>query len=111
MESPSISRSGYPALAELMARYPEVALFRTFRERNILNLLRLQADIQDVEQQLEAIQDEDARDYSSDRCLFEKDFMKMRECKKRGGDSLQHELLENMGRKLSEYSNLTLSID
>lgn len=47
---------GFRALAKLMTDYPEAAQFWTYSELNTLNLLRLQAELQDLEVQFKEIQ-------------------------------------------------------
>ena len=111
MEGRKASRTGYPALAELMGSEPELAIFRTFKALNMLNLLRLQAEIQDLEQQLRAVREEDAGDTATNRPLYEKDFRQMRRAPNHdGGDSEQYSILETIGLKLIEYSNRALFI-
>ena len=46
---------GYPRLAALMGSYQETAIFRRFGKLNMLNLLSLQAELTDLEVQLENI--------------------------------------------------------
>lgn len=48
-----LSNEGYPKLARLMACYPETAILRRFGELNTINILRLQAELQDMEHQLQ----------------------------------------------------------
>ena len=103
MVHPRTGRPGYPALAEFMTRSSGAAIFRSFKELRLLNLLRLQAELNDLQQQLRDVQDEDAGDISSNRSLYEKDFFEMRRSKSKGGDSFQYDMLESIELKLSEY--------
>ena len=72
---------GYPKLSSLMASYPTAAIFRRFGELNMLNLLRLQAELQDLEAQLQEVRDEDAYSQSNDtiRASYVTDFRLMRD--------------------------------
>ncbi|KAL2011660.1 hypothetical protein VTN00DRAFT_4378 [Thermoascus crustaceus] len=101
------SDDGYPKLARLMASYPETAIFRRFGELNMINILRLQAELQDMECQLQEIRNEDAQSNDPIRQSYVKDFRLMRDWVE-NGDSLQHELLVSIGEKLREY-NLAVS--
>ena len=100
---------GYPKLANLMSRYHGTRIFRQFGELNALNLLRLQAELQDLEHQLQDIREEDDFAKSQDpvRSLYVTDFRLMRDWKE-SGDSLQYDLLVSIGEKLREYSKLLL---
>jgi hypothetical protein len=51
----SMDGSGYLKLAYLMALAPEVAIFRKFGLLNVLNLLRQQAELQDLEEKLKDV--------------------------------------------------------
>ena len=99
---------GYPKLARLMGHSPETAIFRRFKELNLINLLRLQAELQDMEHQLQGIRDDDAQSSDQVRACYATDFRLMRDWKETG-DSLQYDLLVSIGDKVQEYS-LTLSI-
>ena len=96
---------GYPKLASLMGRYPETRIFRQFGELNLLNLLHLQAELQDLEHQLQEIREEDDFAKSEDliRSSYVTDFRLMRDWRE-SGDSLQYDLLVGIGEKLREYS-------
>jgi len=101
---------GYPKLGNLMGSYPTTAIFRRFGELNMLNLLRLQAELQDLEHQLQEIRDEDDFTKSKDpiRTSYVTDFRLMRDWKN-DGDSLQYDLLVSIGEKLREYSIIFIS--
>lgn len=96
---------GYPKLARLMGSYPAMAIFRRFGDLNMLNLLRLQAELQDLEHKLQEIRDEDDFANSKDpiRTAYVTDFKLMRDLKD-DGDSLQYDMLVSIGEKLQEYS-------
>ena len=75
----------------------------------MLNLLRLQAELQDLEHQLQEIRDEDAFAKCKDpiRASYALDFRLMRDWRN-DGDSLQYDLLLSIGEKLREYSIIIL---
>ena len=94
---------GYPKLARLMSYASETAIFRSFKDLNMMNLLRLQAELHDMEHQLQDIRDEDGQSGDSVRESYAMDFRAMRDWKE-SGDSLQYDLLEAIGNKLGQYS-------
>jgi hypothetical protein len=99
---------GYPKLAKIMSLSPETAIFRRFGELNMLNLLRLQAELHDLEHQLQEIRGEDALSKDPVRTGYVNDFRLMRDWMEEG-DSLQYDMLLNIGKKLEEYSEFSLS--
>lgn len=98
---------GYPKLARLMSLSSETAIFRRFGELNMLNLLRLQAELHDLEHQLQEIRDEDSQSNDPIRASYVTDFRLMRDWRETG-DSLQYDLLVSIGEKLQEYSIVPL---
>ena len=55
------AEDGYPSLARLMHAYPDNAILRRFDELNLLHLLRLQAELQDMENTLGKIREEERK--------------------------------------------------
>ncbi|KAL5327905.1 hypothetical protein ACEPPN_005611 [Leptodophora sp. 'Broadleaf-Isolate-01'] len=47
-----IDTPGYPKLADLMAQYNQAAIFRRFRSLNLFNLMRMQAELVELEDRL-----------------------------------------------------------
>lgn len=102
----------YQRLALFMTRCPDTAIFRKFATLNMLNLLRLQAELQDMEQNLQDIAEEDRTSGDKLRKEYGRSFRLMRECKenkeKRNNkmilDTMQYDLLVKMGEKLKEYN-------
>lgn len=92
---------GYSKLARFMSQNRDAAIFRRFGLLNMMNLLRLQAELQDLEQQLKEVWKED-REAVSPRRDFGKDFRTMRHHME--ADSTQYDMLEEIGLKLREYS-------
>ncbi|KAK7977833.1 hypothetical protein PG996_003883 [Apiospora saccharicola] len=106
-------RTGYSMLADFISRSPENAIFRKFGLLNMINLLRLQAELVDLEQQLDDVWSLDRTasneiEHNShdaeDRRLYGLDFWHMRTCKEERKDSIQLDLLEDIGKKLDEYT-------
>ena len=94
---------GYPKLARLMGYSLETVIFRRFKELNMINLLRLQAELQDMEHQLQDIRHDDSQSGDLVRKSYATDFRAMRDWKETG-DSLQYDLLLSIGDKLQQYS-------
>lgn len=100
---PKRRTDGYERLAQLMSRTLETAIFRRFRALSITNLLRLQAELHDMEHELAEVRSDDAQSGDAVRKGYIYDFRSMRDWKETG-DSLQYDLLVAIGEKLSEYS-------
>ena len=97
------SDNGYAKLARFIARFPETAIFRKFGLLNMINLLRLQAELHDLEQQLEDVWAEDRDSDDPIRCLYSVNFRVLRQYAE-DGDSTQYDLLVEIGKKLDTYS-------
>jgi hypothetical protein len=98
---------GYPKLARLMSLAPETAIFRRFNDLTMLNLLRLQAELQELENQLEETRIEDESSDDQVRQQLSRDFHLMREYVSQGQtDSLQHALLQDIAEKIKEYRTI-----
>lgn len=96
--------SGYPNLAKLMGDSPETAIFRRFRQLNMLHLLRLQADLHSMEDELHEVMQEDRQSGDPDRRDYSRNFFLLKRCAEQGKDSERYELLQQIGDKLNEYS-------
>ena len=94
---------GYPKLATLMGHHPETAIFRRFNHLNMLNLLSLQAELTDLELQLQHVRQEDETSGDPLRMLHSIDFWELRQSRK-AGDDLQWHVLLDIRQKLQEYS-------
>lgn len=99
---------GYPRLTRLMLRVPEMAVFRSFEELNLMNLLRLQAELAYLEEQLQQIREEDSKD-AGVRRFYATSFNRMEEYSA-SGDNLQSEILAKIGVKLETYSTVLLTL-
>lgn len=97
------NNEGYAKLVNTMRSVPSTAIFRRFQDLNMINILRLQAEIQDLERELEQTRSEDAGSGDAVRSKYVTDFRLMRDWKD-SGDSEQYDILVNIGEKLQEYS-------
>lgn len=93
---------GYPKVAQLMGSYPDVAIFRRFGSLTVFNLMRLQAELLVIEDELRSIQV--ANDFSSDPdvCSYSTDFRKLNDSKE--PDNAQRLLMDQSLHKLEQYS-------
>lgn len=110
-ESEEGTARGYPKLAHFMSRNPETIIFRRFRSLALLNILRLQAELQSMEMELMDTIADDAKSGDAERESYCLDFNLMRDMSvpEEGGDVLQYQQLKNIGSKLQEYSEHHLS--
>ncbi|KAJ4213265.1 hypothetical protein NW759_011107 [Fusarium solani] len=99
-----LGESGYPKLAKLMGDSPETAIFRRFRQLNMLHLLRLQAELHSMEDELKEVIQEDQQSDDPDRKDYSRNFFLLKHCAEQGKDFEQYELLQQIGEKLSEYN-------
>ncbi|KAL8840032.1 MAG: hypothetical protein Q9176_004054 [Flavoplaca citrina] len=76
---------GYEKLARLMSLSPGTAIFRRFQALNTTNLLRLQAELQDMEHELAEIRSDDSHSKDTIRSSY-------------------YNLLIDIGKKLQEYN-------
>jgi len=96
---------GYPKLAGLMAASAPAAIFRKFGELQMINLLRLQARLQDLEQEYRDIRAEDVAYGETGRGSLVKDFRQMQEmAESEDGESEQYDVLNKIQVALKEYS-------
>ncbi|UPK95570.1 hypothetical protein LCI18_006505 [Fusarium solani-melongenae] len=99
-----LGESGYPKLAKLMGDSPETAIFRRFRQLNMLHLLRLQAELHSMEDELREVIQEDQQSDDVDRKDYSRNFFLLKDCAEQEKDSEQYGLLQQIGDKLSEYN-------
>lgn len=94
-------RQGYPKLAKVFGRNQEHAIFRRFGPLAMLNLMSLQAEILDLEKELENITEQDDKTNDPDVSLYSRSFYHLR-CSQ-PPNHLQRELLETTRQKLEQY--------
>lgn len=96
----SSMKRGFERLAALMAWDPGLAMVPRFRAANVFNILCLQAEIRDLEEQLEVQMRKD--DLSlEEECLYSCNIDILRD---HGKDSLQWKLISALRLKLEQYS-------
>jgi hypothetical protein len=105
-----LSDHGYPKLAKLMSAKPSTAIFRRFSTLSVLNVLRMQAELQDLEYQLWKTIEEDIRSNNKAREGYSSDFRLMRDWVELG-DSEQSEMLDDIAKKLGVYSKTRLHLN
>ena len=86
-----------------MARLPELAVFRQFRELNALNLLSLQSELAWLEADFRELCAEDAGAECPVTRLYQCDFRALGRAEGKGG-GLQRDMLKVIGGKLESYS-------
>lgn len=97
--------AGYPRLAGLMATSGDATIFRQFHQLQIIRLLRLQATLQNLENEYKEILAEDNESGDPDRVNLVFDFHLMRElAQQEDGESEQHDILNKISQALDEYS-------
>ncbi|KAI1358376.1 hypothetical protein F5Y08DRAFT_333163 [Xylaria arbuscula] len=96
----STELGGYLKLADMIATNPDIAIFRKFRFLSVMNVLPLQSELQDLESQLRDIwqHEHEENDF---RRTFRTDFRFIRQ--NLNEDSIQYEILHEIGDKLKEY--------
>ncbi|MCJ1336571.1 hypothetical protein MMC09_001847 [Bachmanniomyces sp. S44760] len=101
---------GYPRLANLVGRKPEVAIFRRFGALNVENLLFLQAELVTLEQELKEIVEEDKHSDDPARKEFSTSWYALHESRmsKSRRVRLQWEKRVEIRKKLNEYNNAIL---
>lgn len=104
-EPADVPPSGYPKLAGLMAASAPAAIFRKFGELQMINLLRLQARLQDLEQEYRDIRTEDLASDEPGLASLVKDFRQMQDmAESEDGESEQYDVLKKIQVALKEYS-------
>ncbi|KAI0384840.1 hypothetical protein F5Y04DRAFT_293134 [Hypomontagnella monticulosa] len=99
---------GYPKLARLMADSPEAAVFRQFRQLQMINLLRLQATLQGLENEYRDIRAKDARNLSQFNLVDS--FHLVRESAKRDGESEHNDVLIKIEKYLKRYNDALMQV-
>lgn len=94
---PDVPAAGYPRLADFMSKTPEAQIFRSFSQLNILNILRLQAELHDLDKRLAMLQ------ILSPNTDHNTHFWTMRNIKTDDQET-QASLLDEIDRKLERYS-------
>lgn len=96
--------NGYPRLANLVGLYPGLAIFRRFSRLNAQNLLYMQAELAQMEYELDLVAAEDSQNDNPDVQSFQTCVHNMK--KAQGPDGLQWQMVLDMRQRLKEYSML-----
>jgi hypothetical protein len=95
------SPRGYPKLANFMGSHKDIAIFRSFGALTVLNLLKLQAELTDIEVRLrEACREDDQSVNNPTEKMFSVDFYTLRHS---GQHSPQFALLKESQERLQVY--------
>lgn len=94
---------GYSKLAELMAHHGEMGIFRQFKALNFKNLLYLQAELVELERELDELCALDQRAQHPTRPLYQKHWRLLSESELDGNDEQWQKVL-HIRRQLKEYS-------
>jgi hypothetical protein len=99
-------KKGYQRLGEYMAWDPNQAVFCRFRAANMFTLLLFQAEIAELEEQLDdaIAKDDRSGDAEKRRYRYCKDWARLREV---GQDSVQWEKVMELRGKIAAYSKIT----
>jgi hypothetical protein len=99
---------GYPKLAAVTELQPEVAIYRRFGALNALNVLYLQAELEDLEEKLRAQQAKDDSDPMGKKSLYAKTWFRLKDSAF-DGDTEQLHLVMKIRETLKEYSKQVLN--
>ncbi|KAJ5783188.1 hypothetical protein N7457_004962 [Penicillium paradoxum] len=99
---------GYHRLANVMSKDAGFAIFRNFNEINIINLLSLQAEINDLRNKFEFLHRLDDASSNTTRQQFSKRLLLLQRSK--GDEGQQHDLLLQLRKKMKDYINTINSI-
>lgn len=94
--------NGYSRLANLVGQYPGMAILRRFSRLNAQNLLYMQAELAQMEYELEIVAAEDSQSENPDVHSYQTYVHNMK--KAQGSDSLQWQMVLEMRERLKEYS-------
>ena len=94
--------NGYARMADMVGQYPETAIFSRFARLNAKNLLYMQAELVQMEYELDTVAFEDSQGDDPNRRSFQAYVYNMK--KARGPDSLQWRMVLEIRQRLKEYS-------
>jgi type I site-specific restriction-modification system R (restriction) subunit len=97
---------GYPAIAQIMSNHDELAIFRRFKQLNILNLLYSQAEIIHLEVELESLQVVDKS--HPERAFYHRDWWSLANSEEDENKEQWQKVLE-IRQKLEAYSGFSRS--
>jgi hypothetical protein len=97
---------GYPAIAQIMSNHDELAIFRRFKELNMLNLLYSQAEIIHLEAGLKSLREVDKS--HPERDFYHRDWWSLAYSQEDGNKEQWQKVLE-IRKKLEAYSGFSHS--
>ena len=97
---------GYPKVAILQGRNPELGMYRRFATLNARNLLYLQAEIVNLEDQLKEYTMEDINSDEPGKELFSRNWYYLSRPNESGVHNSQWHIALKIREKLKEYSML-----
>jgi hypothetical protein len=100
---------GYTKLAKLMAHHGEMGIFRQFKILNFKNLLFLQAELVELERELDQLSAADQAAQHPTRPLYQKHWRLLSESEHDGNDEQWRKVLQ-IRKQLKEYSMYSLPI-
>ena len=102
---------GYAKLALLMGQFPDVAIFKRYGTLNNLNLLYLQARMENLEAKLRSFAYEDENSNTMPRMYYSKDWFCLKESisplAEEGSNCRQWQTFLEIRETLKEYSMLS----
>ncbi|KAI1457862.1 hypothetical protein F4805DRAFT_467143 [Annulohypoxylon moriforme] len=97
--------AGYSRLASLMGAHPEIATFRRFGALNALNLLYMQAELINLENNLDKQAKNDAESGHFERSIYHRDWQTLSESTTtEGGNPTQWHTMLQIKDKLRDYN-------
>lgn len=97
---------GYPRLAVLQGTYPELAIYRRFSILNARNLLYLQAEIVDLEDQLNRYTIEDLNSDETEKKKYSRNWFYLSRLSEGDVHNSQWHTALQIREKLREYSTI-----
>lgn len=85
-----------------MGESPALTIFRRYGTLNAQNILYMQAEINELEKELQDISSEDRYSSNSEKQRFSREWWRL--ARAQGGDSLQWKKFLELREKLDEYS-------
>jgi hypothetical protein len=95
--------AGYHAIASFLDMDTGVPIIRRFGVLNTQNLLYMQAELVQLERELDCIVDEDARSHDAERMKYQHSVRALQKSLQGGDDSQWNKILE-IREKLHQYS-------
>jgi len=103
IEMCSGEQNGYPELAKIMGPYSGMGIYRRFAELNARNLLYLQAELLNLEEELDTLTLADRYSPFKANRRYAKSVKKLIQSREADGSGQWHKILE-IRAKLKEYS-------